>query len=632
LADRLVITALDRQVAPDRVARYLSGAALAQTVRVAGKEVLWLYETRPQAELEHLARYGAPGDVVLCDAASPFCRGTLVPAAQDAPWQGDLHTIVDRTEPEIVEMLNQWSTQHTRLWYLAYPTATGATGSVPSVPPDLASPVTAAILRRQLEGTATRLDHVDLGDLTATLYILPQEPRFAVGDEAFSPIRYGGQLAVTGAALYDARPAADEGIHFHLRWVAESAPQGDVRVFVHLIDGSDHLRQAGRGQEWLVDGRGWPTSHWDVTGIGGPSVGKDYSLGLPPGLPPGAYQLVLGLADVESKVWLPVVDAEGRIVGGTANLLPVEIGPPSALPDPGALQLAQPLDVAWRSLRLLGYSAPSHAQAGQPVVVQLGWLGIEAGAGRPEQDLRVALSLVGPDGEPVLVETLPLSRYPTSRWRAGEAIHELYDLRLPAELEGGAYTLALAVLDERAQILPLSGTGERATLGTLRVSVQERLFELPQPPQRPLELSLTPAAGSDGPVISLLGYDLVLPAGDSAQDRLSLTLYWRCERAMETSYSVFVHLLDEAGQVRGQRDRLPAAGAAPTTGWIAGQIVADVYEVPLAPDAPGGVYRIEVGMYNARDMVRLQMVDGEGKPLPGDRYVLPEEARLEPAE
>jgi hypothetical protein len=101
---------------------------------------------------------------------------------------------------------------------------------------------------------------------------------------------------------------------------------------------------------------------------------------------------------------------------------------------------------------------------------------------------------------------------------------------------------------------------------------------------------------------------------------------------METRYSVFVHLLDEAGQVRGQRDRIPAAGAAPTTGWIAGQIVVDAYEVPLARDAPGGTYRIEVGMYNAQDMTRLQMVDGQGKPLPGDRFLLPEEARLEPVE
>ena len=100
---------------------------------------------------------------------------------------------------------------------------------------------------------------------------------------------------------------------------------------------------------------------------------------------------------------------------------------------------------------------------------------------------------------------------------------------------------------------------------------------------------------------------------------------------METSYSVFVHLLDEAGRVQGQRDRVPMEGRAPTTGWIAGQIVVDEYEVPLDADAPAGTFRIEVGMYDAREMTRLQMVDGEGRALPGDRYLLPEEVRLEPA-
>jgi hypothetical protein len=73
-------------------------------------------------------------------------------------------------------------------------------------------------------------------------------------------------------------------------------------------------------------------------------------------------------------------------------------------------------------------------------------------------------------------------------------------------------------------------------------------------------------------------------------------------------------------------------GRAPTTGWIKGQIVVDPYEIPLNPDAPSGAYRIEVGMYNAQDMTRLQMVDAEGRALPGDRYLLPEEVTLERSE
>ena len=55
----------------------------------------------------------------------------------------------------------------------------------------------------------------------------------------------------------------------------------------------------------------------------------------------------------------------------------------------------------------------------------------------------------------------------------------------------------------------------------------------------------------------------------------------------------------------------------------------DAYEVALEQDAPAGTYRIEVGMYDPRDMTRLPMIDAQGRPLPGDRFLLPEEVHLE---
>jgi len=622
LADHVLVTALDWQIAPEETARFISGARLEHVVRVAGQELFWLYDPRTQAEVLHLATYVAPGDLVLCDAASPFCRSVSLPGQP-------VRTIVDATEAQIVDLLNAASTQHTRLWYLTYPGVTEA-AAAHTLPSDLASPLVPAILRRQLDSSATLLEEVDLDSAAALLYILPQEPSFVGSDQMFSPVRYDGQLAVTGVMLYDPQPTADGPLRFYLRWAAESVPQGNYRVFVHLLEGGarGHLRQAGRGQELLIDERGWPTSYWEP---GGPTVGRDYSLGLPPGLPPGDYRLVIGVANAATEEWLPVVDAEGRIVDTTGDLLPVQIGPPSTPPDPDEVHLGHPSDAAWPSaagtraaVRFLGHSAPSHAQAGQTIVVEAGWTSAEAAAGYPGQDLEMTLGLIGPDGTFALRQTLPLSRYPTSRWRAGEVIHELYDLRLPADLPGGAYTLALSLLDGRGQIVPLDDGAEVALLDTLRVYVQERLFELPQSPQQPLELSL-------GSSVTLLGYDLLVPAPGGASDRVSLTLYWRAEQPMETSYSVFVHLLDEAGRVKGQRDRIPMEGRAPTTGWIAGQIVVDEYEVPLAEGAPPGVYRIEVGMYDPHDMTRLQMVDAEGRPLPGDRFLLPEEVDLAPA-
>ncbi|UCC62341.1 MAG: glycosyltransferase family 39 protein, partial [Anaerolineae bacterium] len=187
LADRILITTTDVQIYPERVAGFVSGSDLAETVRITGHGVLWLYDTDNRAEAEHLARYGAPGDLVLCDAPSPFAR-----RASSESAVGPCQIIADVGEAEIAHLLNGWSAQHSRAWYLAYTSQ----GGVP-----VASPIVAAALRRQLETHAARLDHVDLGYVTATLYLLPNEPLFAGDEEAFDVARFGGQLAVTDGIL-----------------------------------------------------------------------------------------------------------------------------------------------------------------------------------------------------------------------------------------------------------------------------------------------------------------------------------------------------------------------------------------------------------------------------------------------
>ena len=152
LADDLLVTAIDRQIYPERILALTDGAQLAQTVRVGGQEVLWRYATHYAAEAEHMDSYGAPGDVILCDAPSPFARHTP-----------DVQLIQNESETDVVRLLNEWTASHTRLWYMSYPGA---------------SPIAAAYVHRQLQEHAVQLNQVDLGYVTATLYILPKEPVF----------------------------------------------------------------------------------------------------------------------------------------------------------------------------------------------------------------------------------------------------------------------------------------------------------------------------------------------------------------------------------------------------------------------------------------------------------------------
>jgi hypothetical protein len=94
---------------------------------------------------------------------------------------------------------------------------------------------------------------------------------------------------------------------------------------------------------------------------------------------------------------------------------------------------------------------------------------------------------------------------------------------------------------------------------------------------------------------------------------------------MDTSYTVFVHVLDSENKVWGQRDSLPGGGTLPTTGWLPGEVIVDQYEVPVQPDAPPGKYVIEIGMYRAETGERLPIINQKGQAV-DDRVVLEEVA------
>ena len=53
-----------------------------------------------------------------------------------------------------------------------------------------------------------------------------------------------------------------------------------------------------------------------------------------------------------------------------------------------------------------------------------------------------------------------------------------------------------------------------------------------------------------------------------------------------------------------------------------GEIITDVYEIPVASDAPAGELTLEVGMYDAATGNRVVVVDSQGQPQSGDRVLL----------
>ena len=108
-----------------------------------------------------------------------------------------------------------------------------------------------------------------------------------------------------------------------------------------------------------------------------------------------------------------------------------------------------------------------------------------------------------------------------------------------------------------------------------------------------------------GEGISLMGYDLVVT------NPSEMVLYWESQATVSESYDVFIHLIDEEGEIVAQADRKPVDGLAATDAWQPGDIVRDPVTIPLSDNLPAGEYELRIGVYLKENGQRLTVTGGE---------------------
>jgi hypothetical protein len=86
---------------------------------------------------------------------------------------------------------------------------------------------------------------------------------------------------------------------------------------------------------------------------------------------------------------------------------------------------------------------------------------------------------------------------------------------------------------------------------------------------------------------------------------------WKTLAPMHQDYTVFVHLVNENGEMVAGNDSQPRKGLSPTTTWRVGSVLVDGIVIPV-PDQVGQ-YRVEIGWYNSRTMERLPLVSADGQ-------------------
>jgi hypothetical protein len=120
----------------------------------------------------------------------------------------------------------------------------------------------------------------------------------------------------------------------------------------------------------------------------------------------------------------------------------------------------------------------------------------------------------------------------------------------------------------------------------------------------------------DGLVLTRYAHDGQASAGGTLPVRLT----WAVQSRPRRDYAVFVHLVDDQGNVWGYGDGAPRKGNYSTAWWDEGEVIVDEHEMAIASDAPAGQYTLLVGMYDAEG--RLPATEPDGTPLPNDAVVL----------
>jgi hypothetical protein len=363
--------------------------------------------------------------------------------------------------------------------------------------------------------------------------------------------------------------------HLTLTWEAVAKPTADLVVRLRLRTG-DKVAWTGEATR--------PVNGYTTTAGWQPGqVVRDYhALAWPAWLPAGPYELEVALAPHFTEA------------GGAATTDALAWHPLAhvTVPAQAPAELARRVDAHWMGAArwLESADVPGEVGAEAPFAIDVTWRG---------GDDRAL-------GEPVLhwqpqASARPLP--PVMLAPGPTAIRtRRYEVHAPAR--PGRYRLDVAWHVEGA---PLAA--RCAWLGPSRVMCPLAELEV-----GPSNVGLA----NFGRRILLVAAEMdaeAVPAGG----QLAVDLRWRCLRAMDHDYTVFVQVLGPEGQLYGQVDSWPVQGARPTSTWAVGEEVADPYRFYLQEELPAGAYRVIVGWYRLADMRRLPVVNTQGEAI-GDFY------------
>lgn len=324
-----------------------------------------------------------------------------------------------------------------------------------------------------------------------------------------------------------------------------------------------------------------------------------------------------GLAALDGRRML-ISKAVTAVLGCWAAALPLlTILPAYAQPSPvAAASIPNPVDIRFGDdIRLRGYELPAVIAPGEPVPIALYWE-----TARPiAESYIVALRVLDPAGQPASgLDTLPADgRYSTAVWPPGAPFRDAYALPpLSEAAQPGLGSLLVIIYPRGEPGAPLAVTvGDAAAGHEARIGAVKLAPFATEPVTPPITTGATL-----GERFRLQGYDA--PATAQAGETVNIMLFWESLAPDGHDYTVFVHLVDAAGQLVAQSDGPPRGGTYPTSIWGAGEQIIDARALVLSDDLPAGRYSLLVGLYDPASGGRLAAVGADGRRYTDDAVLV----------
>ncbi len=374
--------------------------------------------------------------------------------------------------------------------------------------------------------------------------------------------RFGPQVTLLGYTAGPWQTAYPGSFPITLYWTADAPVDGAYQVWLRLVDATGRVRWQSDGA--YAAGNYYPTSAWRP----GEIIPDHHDVPAPLARPPGRYELQVALLVPFGGTGL----IPERQAGPWLTLSRLEITPPTSVLQPDRAARVWLAD-------------------GDTVIT-----GVELPAGgRPQAAVPLALHATGGAAQLAV------------GWDSGSAQPTVVEapavgLELQAPAANGTHTLIAS--GQRMRCGWLQPWRDQCALATLDVQ----------------GTPLPAGAVNFSDLIALLNVEMADPTLRPG-GALDVTLTWQALAPISADYTVFLHLLDPADRIVGQVDSWPVQGTLPTSQWPAGETIMDRYSIPIAPDAPAGAYRLEIGWYLLSTMRRLPLLDPAGVPL-DDRLLL----------